>query len=327
MNELVEIPKSNALAVFTEPAGLDPYLARIRQEIDALEPDISTPKGRAEIASLAFKVSRCKTALDGVGKELVAELKEVPKKVDAERKRMRDTLDAWRDEVRLPLTEYEEAERYRVAQHEADVKEIEDLGFIPPDARVSSAHLNRRLAELEAIDIGPAWQEFEARAARAKEAASNALRVRLAEVLEAEQEAAARRKAAEEAAEAERLEREARIAREAEARAAAAAAAEQERAEREHAAALAAAQKEFDEELERQERARLEEEAERLRLAAEAERLAANKNHRAKINRAARYALVDVGLSAGDATAVVRAIAAGRVPAVSICYASTGESK
>jgi colicin import membrane protein len=35
-----------------------------------------------------------KTALDNVGKKLVADLKEIPKWIDAERKRVRDPLDA-----------------------------------------------------------------------------------------------------------------------------------------------------------------------------------------------------------------------------------------
>ncbi len=103
-------PKETALQVFQQANGLDPYLQQIRAEIDSFVPDVSTKKGRDAIASIAHKVARSKTALDNVGKELVAELKEIPKKIDAERKRMRDTLDAWKDEVRAPLNEWEQAE-------------------------------------------------------------------------------------------------------------------------------------------------------------------------------------------------------------------------
>ncbi|OCS62006.1 hypothetical protein BBZ50_02590 [Escherichia coli] len=48
-------------------------------------PDITTAKGRKEIASLAYKVAQTKTYLDGLGKDLVAELKEIPKLIDANR--------------------------------------------------------------------------------------------------------------------------------------------------------------------------------------------------------------------------------------------------
>ncbi|HDL5089371.1 TPA: hypothetical protein PXD14_006379, partial [Pseudomonas aeruginosa] len=102
-NQLVEVPaKETALQVYSAANGLDPFLAKIREEIDGFVPDVTTRKGREAIASIAYKVARSKTALDNVGKELVAELKEVPKKIDAERKRMRDLLDSWQAEVRSP---------------------------------------------------------------------------------------------------------------------------------------------------------------------------------------------------------------------------------
>ncbi len=122
--EIALVPKENALQVYSAENGLDPYLQKIRAEIDSFVPDVSTRKGREAIASIAYKVARSKTALDGVGKDLVAELKEVPKKIDAERKRMRDLLDSWQAEVRKPLTEWEEAEAARVAAHERRVDEL-----------------------------------------------------------------------------------------------------------------------------------------------------------------------------------------------------------
>lgn len=45
-NELIVIPTETALQVFTTPAGLDPYLAQVRAEIDAFVPDLSSKKGR-----------------------------------------------------------------------------------------------------------------------------------------------------------------------------------------------------------------------------------------------------------------------------------------
>ena len=103
--ELIEVPPAEtALAVYSAPKGLDPYLTKIKEELDAFVPDVSNKKGRDAIASIAYKVAKGKTALDNIGKDLVAELKDVPKKIDAERKRMRDLLDQWKDEVRAPLT-------------------------------------------------------------------------------------------------------------------------------------------------------------------------------------------------------------------------------
>lgn len=76
-------PAETALAVYSKPNGLEPWLQQIRTKIDGFTPDISTRKGREAIASMAYAVARSKTALDDVGKKLVADLKEVPKKIDA----------------------------------------------------------------------------------------------------------------------------------------------------------------------------------------------------------------------------------------------------
>ncbi|MEG0861812.1 MAG: hypothetical protein RSG79_19630, partial [Pseudomonas sp.] len=117
-------PKETALQVYQVINGLDPYLKKIRDEIDAFVPDITTRKGREAIASIAYKVARSKTALDNVGKDLVADLKEIPKKIDAERKRMRDTLDAWQEEVRQPLNKWQAAEDARVDRHNTAIAHI-----------------------------------------------------------------------------------------------------------------------------------------------------------------------------------------------------------
>src|SRR3546814_4956942 len=101
--------------VFTTVGAIDKYLDMVRAEIDGFSGDVQTKKGRDAIASIAYKVAKSKTYLDGVGKELTDSAKELPKKIDATRKLVRDTLDAWKDEVRKPLTEWEQAEESRVA--------------------------------------------------------------------------------------------------------------------------------------------------------------------------------------------------------------------
>jgi len=210
--EIALVPKENALQVYSAENGLDPYLQKIRTEIDSFVPDVSTRKGREAIASIAYKVARSKTALDGVGKDLVAELKEVPKKIDAERKRMRDLLDSWQAEVRKPLTEWEEAEAARVARHQGEIDKI-NLRLECRD--LDSAELKTNIAWLEGLAISEAWEEFEAEAARAKDKALIALREALVarEKFEAEQAELERLRA--EAAAREQADREARIAQEA----------------------------------------------------------------------------------------------------------------
>ena len=104
-------PKESAMVVFTSANSIDPYLAHIRAEIDSFVPDLTTKKGRDAIASMAYKVSQSKSALEAVGKALADEAKEIPKKIDATRKHVKDTLDSWRDEVRKPLDDWQAEQR------------------------------------------------------------------------------------------------------------------------------------------------------------------------------------------------------------------------
>lgn len=349
--QLAEVPpKETALQVYSSANGLDPFLKKIREEIDSFVPDVATRKGREAIASIAYKVARSKTALDNVGKELVAELKEVPKKIDAERKRMRDLLDGWQAEVRRPLTEWEEAEEARKAKHQAGIDQI-NLRLECRD--LDSAELKTNIAWLEGMAIGENWEEYEVEASRAKDKALAALRDALVarEKYEAEQaelerlraEAAAREqkereeRIAREAAEAERLaaerraqeERDAAARREAEAKAAAerrelelklAA----ERAERE---ALEAQQRA--EQAERDALAKAEQAAaaerqrqidEQARIEREAKAREADKAHKAAINRAALEAFIAGGMPEDCAKQAVTLIAKRQIPGVSIHY-------
>lgn len=67
---LVTIEPVNALAIFTTPEKVDPILEAIRKVVSEFEPDVTTAKGRKEIASIAHKVAQSKTYLDGIGNKL-----------------------------------------------------------------------------------------------------------------------------------------------------------------------------------------------------------------------------------------------------------------
>lgn len=151
VQDIADVQGDKGLAVWTAEKGLDPILQKIKEEAEAFIPDTSTKKGRDEIASLAYKVSRSKTALDTAGKELVAKLKEQPKLVDAERKRMRDFLDNLKDAVRQPLTEIEERED-NIRQAIIDIQFIVDS--LTVDCYVTSNEIEQQyLNELRAIDL------------------------------------------------------------------------------------------------------------------------------------------------------------------------------
>ncbi|HAD9459600.1 TPA_asm: hypothetical protein G1467_20130 [Salmonella enterica] len=153
VTDLVVIEKSSAMAVFTNNEQLDPIIEKIEKEARSLVPDVSTKKGRDAIASMAHKVARSKTYIDNAGKDLVAELKALPKQIDESRRIVRERLDALKDEVRRPLTEWE-AEQERIkAEEAAKIKAEEDRKKFESDHEIAllmNDAFDRELAEKKA---------------------------------------------------------------------------------------------------------------------------------------------------------------------------------
>lgn len=313
-------------------------------------PDVSTRKGREEIASQAFSVAKKKNEIDKLGKEHVACLKAQAAIVDGERKVIWDTLEALQHQIRKPLTEFETREKARVAMIEEQLAGLVALTRF--DASPSADEIAARIRALEMSNFNE-WEEFQDRADKARVEAVTSLGVMLADARkrEAEQAELARLRAAEEAR--IQKEREEAIAREA----AAAAKAEADRVAAQEAAkaeaarlavlaekaaaearlakaeadAKAAAEKAEADRIAAAEKAARDAqaavEAERLRIAAEkvaADRLTAmreaDRAHRAKINSAAALALVEAGLEPDAARTAIIAIASGNVPNVKINY-------
>ena len=82
------------IAAYGDPTAMDALLARIETDALALAPDLTTAASRKEIASLAFKVARSKTALDKIGADLIEDARKHVDAVNATRKTARDRLDA-----------------------------------------------------------------------------------------------------------------------------------------------------------------------------------------------------------------------------------------
>lgn len=320
ITDLVVIEPVNALAVFKSADQIEEILQKVEREVMSFVPDVTTAKGRKEIASLAYKVAQTKTYLDGLGKDLVAELKEVPKLIDANRKTVRDRLDALRDKARQPYTDWE-AEQERIKQEEEVRIAAEKLA-----AQIESDH---EYALLMDKDFDREKAEKEAEAERQRIAREEELKRQAAEKAKREAEEAAQREI--EAASAreraallakERAEQEAKEAAERAEREKKEAA---ERAEREKQEAIAAEQRKAQEEADRirreaeaKEKARL---AEEQRIADEAAARAANEKHRKAIGTAVVKALTETtSLSREQAIEVLCALKDNKIPHTSITY-------
>ncbi len=317
--ELVIIEKENVLTVFSSKGGLTPYIEQIRSEVESFEHDMSTGVSRKKTASLARKVASSKTYLDGLGKDLVAGWKSKAKVVDGERKQMRDELSELTVLARKPFTDWEveqaliKAEKLKEEEAEKLAAQIEsdhEIALILFADEMRKRNAAAQLAEQERIDHEEEIKRQAAEAAR----------------IEAEQKAAA---------EIERVEREKQqaIDREIQARADAAKAkqdvidaqelARYEAEQAEQRRIIAKQQAERDAEIAAK-RAR---DAEIRRQQDEADRVAKAKaareadldNRHAK-NVAAKNAIVELGFNSDGATALVKAIAKGLIPGVTISY-------
>lgn len=281
---IVAEAQADAVALFTDEKRYSEFYERIRQKVAGFEPDLSTPKGRAAIASLAFKVTKSKTALDKAGLELTADWREKINVVNAARRKMVDELDELAKEVRKPLTEWEEAEKARQADVESRIQAMRDKRVIEDGE--TSADIERRGRELHDCQLDP--ELFQERLEEAEEVKAETVRI-LAQAMHR------MRQAEEERAELERLRKaeEERLAREAEA----ARKREEEEAERRRQQEEEERKRREEEERqaairEAEERARreAEEAAEARRKAEEEEREAARKAEEEERERARRAA-------------------------------------
>ncbi|HCB0987296.1 TPA: hypothetical protein MYN37_002928 [Klebsiella variicola subsp. variicola] len=340
--DLVVIEKKNAMAVFTNNDQLDPLIEAIEKEARSLVPDVTTKKGRDAIASMAHKVARSKTYIDNAGKDLVAELKALPKQIDESRRVVRERLDALKDEVRRPLTEWEveqdrlkkeeveriAAEAYSKMRDEADRMNA-DFDVAMAEARKIKFEADHELALLMDKDIDRERADKAAEAERQriaheeeiKRLAEEKAKREAAEQAQREIDAAAAREReailAKERAERERIEAQQRAEREQREAA--------ERAEREKQAAVEAerrkAQEEADRirrEAEQRELARL---AEEKRKADEQTRREADVKHRKAVGvEVVKALMANTSLTRDQAIEVLTAVKDGRIPHTGISY-------
>ncbi|WP_459175769.1 hypothetical protein [Ewingella americana] len=341
-NELVIVEPKNALTVFTAPDEIEAILLKVEREVSSFVSDVSTKKGRDAIGSLGLKIARTKTYLDGLGKDLVDEYKEIPKKIDANRKTVRDRLDDLKSKILKPRDEWE-AEQARLAAEKAAEEErlrIEAEKKAALEALKKEVEIAHREALIDNYEFDRDAVDAAAEAERQRIAHEDELKRQAVEQanreaeekLQQERDAAAKREA-DLKAQAEQAERDrVALAQKAEQdRIDAAAKAEADRlaaaqkAEREKQEAIAAEQLKAQQEAHRIQREAKQKEdarlAEEKRVADEAAARAADVAHRKTIGTAIVNALTShAGLTREQAIATLTALKDGNIPHTSIQY-------
>lgn len=332
---VIEAISDETAPVIYKTDGLKPYLQHIKERVSGEVPDLTTKKGRDRIASLSAMVSKSKTAVEKPGRDYLKRLKELPKEIEKELKSFVDECDLLRDEIRKPLTDWENANKAREASHVSNIQSFGEWA----QSGFTSAEIAGAFAEIESRTLGDHCEEYLSQYVAAKDSAIAQLKQRYQAAVEFEAQQAELERLRKEAAEREQKEREERLMREAadNARREAEQKAQRERDEvarierekqleaerREMQLKLQAEQAERQRieaeqraEYERQQseiRAKQAAESERLRIEqqqaaerAEAEKQAANKAHRASVNREILSALVGAGFSEEQGKLVVR---------------------
>src|SRR5271165_4279322 len=126
--ELVKIDQANLPDIF-KPGGTEPLISALQREVDARKDtfDISTPKGRKEIASFNYKLARTKTGVDAIAKRGIAAEKAKIKLWDTERGRFWDAVEKMQSSVTKDLDAWEATEKKRIADHQSEIDDIKQL--------------------------------------------------------------------------------------------------------------------------------------------------------------------------------------------------------
>lgn len=231
---IVAEAQRNAIALFTDGKRYSDFYERVKASVSTFEPDVSTEKGRREIASVAFRVTKAKTTLDKAGFALTEEWRKKTAAVNAARKRMVTELDELADEIRRPLTEWEKREAERSQRVDQEIQHFRSQASVGEDE--AAADVERRCCALDGYVVDPdLYQDRLDEGQSAKEAAVEALRRAVQRLRQEEADRAELERLRREAAEREEAERLAREKRERE---------EQERREREQAERRRAEEKE-----------------------------------------------------------------------------------
>ena len=242
--EVTDLPQ---LPVAYSAESLEDLFNKVKAEVEAHVPDLETVEGRKHIKSLAAKISSSKTAIDKPMRDYLREIKALPKVVEKNARESVERFDALRDATLKPLNNAQ-------ASQDAIIARIGEVVSYCGQADAQSDTVRSMLEEVNAVDIESFWHELKKKAAAEVDGAKQIATVALARIEAAEQQAA----------ELERLRKEAEI---------------NAQKERDRQIAEAAAQKAREEEQQRAEQRILDErnKAEQSRLAQlKAEQDAAN---------------------------------------------------
>jgi hypothetical protein len=178
------IPDQNIVAqAFESDEKVGEILSAIERACRALHLSVATPADRRFIGSMAYKISRTKTAMDSIGKGLTEEAKKLIDTINARRRVAVTRLDALRDEIRKPLDDWEAADDLRKDRIKTRIADAFGLRHLPE----TSAELRAMQDHAIAIELDDTWQEFLEDATKQKDAFVRLLGGKIADAVRIEE--------------------------------------------------------------------------------------------------------------------------------------------
>ncbi len=185
--DLIPVDYKPLATMFSTADDMEKVLTRVKKRARSEAADVETEEGRASIKSLAYKVSRSRSAIDQMGKPLADVARQDYDRINALRKKAQDELADLRDEVREPLNKWEKIEKDRIAAIEDRFLFIKAM--LKYDRTVNPEVLEQRLADLKKINPSDeSWGERGEDVAQAVVASLDHLKRELAEAKRIEAE-------------------------------------------------------------------------------------------------------------------------------------------
>ncbi len=189
--ELIPIEKQQAIDAFSDEKAFEALYNAILEKVDEFEPDISTQKGRKELASFAHKITKVKTKIDAIRSDLTEEMRAKVAAIDKRGKTMRESLDELKTRVRKPLTDWEDAEKLRVEKIRKVIETARGLGHVKFGE--TSEDIQKRMDDLPTHELS-FYCEFAEEAELVIQTAFTQLSTAKSIALNAEREAEERKK-------------------------------------------------------------------------------------------------------------------------------------
>ncbi len=157
---LRRLKNSSVMEIYLKDKGLKPFLEGITNHAEVLIKTIEndkdekvwdTAEGRKALTKISYRVTRTKTYLDKLGKDLTETWRKNKKLVDNNRGMAKDHLDALAYRIKAPIRKFEEAEQERLSRLQ---KLIRDEIFIYDKTEtLTSQQLNNNIEKLTKYEI------------------------------------------------------------------------------------------------------------------------------------------------------------------------------